>query len=86
MHEPFIFADTFGFTAYRDSISSEEVLFLYQKCKKELNIDFDFHIKDGYYETNKYEEGNKLFFRGYLIDILSNYHKDYYQKLIKKRK
>ena len=30
---------------------------------------------DGYYETNKWEEGNLLFFRGYCIDMLSNYHK-----------
>ena len=73
--EPFIFGDTFGFTIYKNSLTKEEVLKIYEQYKKELNIDFEFHIKDGYYETNKWEEGNKLFFRGYCIDILSKYHK-----------
>ena len=85
LYEPFLFADTFGFTVYRETITKEEILFLYEKFKKILEIDFEFHIKDGYYETNKYEEGNKLLFRGYLIDILSNCHKNYFQKLIKKK-
>lgn len=76
--EPFILGDMFGFTVYRDSIEKELILELYKKNKEELKIDFDFHIKDGYYETNKYEEGNILFFRGYCIDILSNYHKEYF--------
>ena len=49
---------------------------IYEKCKRKLNIDFQFHTINGYYETNNWEEGNELFFRGYCIDILSNYHKN----------
>ena len=30
---------------------------IYEKIKKELNIDFDFHLANGYYETNNYSEG-----------------------------
>ena len=74
--EPFVFGDTFGFTIYRDSLSYEEIMNIYKCYRQELNIDFDFHIKDGYYDTNDWCRGNKLFFRGYCIDILSNYHKD----------
>ena len=86
LFEPWIFGDTFGFTIYRNSLPKEIILSTYKKYKQELNITFDFHIAEGYYETNKYEEGSELFFRGYCMDILSNYHKDYYKHLIKKLK
>ncbi len=76
LHEPFCYGDTFGFTIYRDSLSVEEVLDIYNLYKEELQIDFNFHIADGYYETNLWEEGNKLFFRGYAIDLLSTSHKE----------
>ena len=46
-----------------------------EKYKQELNIPFEFHLADGYYETNKWEEGSELFFRGYLWT--------YYQTTIK---
>lgn len=85
LFEPWLFADTFGFTIYRNSIPKNIILFIYEKYKQELNITFDFHIADAYYETNKWEEGSDLFFRGYCIDILSNYHKDYYKKLRKRK-
>lgn len=84
LFEPWIFGDTFGFTIYRNSLPKEVILSIYKKYKQKLNIPFDFHIADGYYETNKYEEGSDLFFRGYCIDILSNYHKDYYKHIRKK--
>lgn len=83
LFEPWIFGDTFGFTIYRNSLPKELILSIYEKYKQELNITFDFHIADGYYETNKWEEGTELFFRGYCMDILSNLHKDYYKHLSK---
>lgn len=85
LFEPFLFADTFGFTIYKNTLSKETILSIYEKYKQELNITFDFHIADAYYETNKWEEGNKYFFRGYCIDILSNYHKEY-NKILRKKK
>jgi len=84
LFEPFLFADTFGFTIYKNSLSKAKILSIYQKYKQELNITFDFHIADAYYETNKWEEGSDLLFRGYCMDILSNYHKDYNRVLRKK--
>ena len=86
LFEPFLFADTFGFTIYRNSLPKEKIMSIYQKYKQELNISFDFHLADAYYETNKWEEGTELFFRGYCIDILSNYHKNYIEKVIKKKR
>lgn len=75
--EPFLFGDLIGFTVYRDAITRDEVIKIYEKYKKMLNIDFEFHIADGYYETNNYEEGQEKYFRGYCIDLLSNLHKPY---------
>lgn len=74
--EPFVFGDTFGFTIYRDSLTYEEIINIYKYYKEGLNIKFEFHIKDGYYDTNDWCEGKDMFFRGYCIDILSNYHKE----------
>lgn len=87
LFEPWLFGDTFGFTIYKNSLPKETILYIYKKYKQELNITFDFHVADAYYETNKWEEGSELFFRGYCMDILSNYHKDYYKHLkIRKQK
>lgn len=86
LFEPWILGDTFGFTIIKDSLPKDVILAIYEKYKQELSIPFDFHLADGYYETNKWEEGTELFFRGYCIDILSNYHKEKYKQIRKKQK
>lgn len=75
--EPFIYGDVIGFTVYRDSISKEEVMHIFNQSKEELNIDFEFHLADGYYETNDYALGNIKYFREYCIELLCNLHKSY---------
>ena len=82
--EPFIFGDLIGLTVYRDSITTQEVIDIFNKCKKKLEIDFEFHIADGYYETNDWVEGKDKYFRGYCIDLLSNLHKPYNKEVRKK--
>lgn len=82
--EPFIYGDLIGFTVYRDAITKEEVLNIFNKSKSALNINFEFHLADGYYETNNWIEGNTKYFRGYCIDLLSNLHKPY-NKAVRKR-
>jgi len=82
--EPFMFGDLIGFTVYRDTITNEEVIEIFNKCKKKLEIDFEFHIADGYYETNNWVEGKEKYFRGYCIDLLSNLHKPYNKEVRKK--
>lgn len=81
--EPFLFGDLIGFTVYRDTITNNEVIEIFNKCKKVLNIEFEFHLADGYYETNNWVEGNEKYFRGYCIDLLSNLHKDYNKQVRK---
>lgn len=85
--EPFLYGDAIGFTIYKDSIEKAEVINIFNQSKEELNIDFDFHYADGYYETNDYEEGNTKYFRGYCIDLLCNLHKprnDNLRKILRK--
>lgn len=82
--EPFIFGDLIGLTVYRDSITTQEVIDIFNKCKKKLGIEFEFHIADGYYETNDWVEGKDKYFRGYCIDLLSNLHKPYNKEVRKK--
>lgn len=84
LYEPFLFADNFGFTVYSGSISDEEVLEIYNRCKLEMGIDFDFHVNNLYYETNDYKEGCELFFRGYAIDMASTMHKGNVKIRVKK--
>lgn len=84
--EPFLFGDLIGFTVYRDSITNNEVIEIFNKCKNALNIDFEFHLADGYYETNNWLEGNEKYFRGYCIDLLSNLHKPLYKDVRKELK
>ena len=84
LYEPFLFADTFGFTVYNGSISEEEVLEIYNKCKTEMGIDFDFHVSNLYYETNDYKDGCEFFFRGYAIDMASTMHKGNVKIRVKK--
>lgn len=74
--EPFLFGDTFGFTIYRDSLDKDIIYYIYEYYKELLKIDFDFHIADGYYETNDYSKCCTEYFRGYCMDILSVLHKD----------
>jgi len=84
--EPFLYADTIGFTIYRNSLSTEEIIDIFKQSKEILNIDFEFHIADGYYETNNYEEADQKYFRGYCIDFLSNLHKGYNKDINKYRR
>jgi len=87
--EPFIYGDLIGLTVYRNSITSAEVIDIFNTCKNVLGIDFEFHVADGYYETNDWIEGQDKYFRGYCIDLLSNLHKPYnnqFRKQLTKQK
>ena len=75
-----------GFTIYRDSLAREEVLSIFDSVKKKYDFEYPLHYADGYYETNNYEDGGTLFFRGYCVEILSTIHKPYMIKDLKKFK
>ena len=80
--EPFVFGDMIGFTIYKGSLSTEEIMKIFEDIRNEHSFEYPLHIANGYYETNNYEEGDNKFFRGYCIDILSNSHKEYYKSLL----
>ena len=84
--DPFIFGDCFEFTVLRNTVTKDEIVNLVNECKCKYNLDLDFHINDGYYETNNYEEGRDKYYRGYCLETLGEYHKPFMQKKIKKIK
>lgn len=81
--DPSVFGDCFQFTILRDTITKEEIVGWVNECKNYLNMEEAFHITDGYYETNEYEEGGNKFYRGYCLQILETLHKPQIQKKIK---
>lgn len=85
-NEPVVIGDLTYFTIYRNTLTREEVLEIFNCCIDLLEIDFKFHYADGYYETNDWTLGNTKYFRGYCIDTLSNLHKPYNKKLRQKLK
>lgn len=82
--EPFILGDLVGLTVYKESITNSEMMQIYDECIKEVEIDFEFHIADGYYKTDDWCEAREKYFRGYCIDLLSNLHKPYNDNIRKK--
>ena len=82
--EPVIIGDLSYFTIYRDTLTNREVYDIFECCMHILDIDFKFHYADGYYETNDWVMGDKEYFRGYCIDVLSNLHKSRNKDLRKK--
>ncbi len=81
--EPFLLGDAFGFTIYRDTLSNETIMNIFNYYCKSLDINFSFHTADGYYETNDYTLENKKYFRGYCIQYLTTLHKGEYKRTLK---
>ena len=76
--DPLIYGDCFQITVLRNSISKDDIINLVNLYKKELNIDVDFHISDGYYETNEIEESTYKCYRADCLKILESNHKEEY--------
>jgi hypothetical protein len=74
--EPMLLGDAIAFTVYRDAISDGVVDSIFEQCKAELHIKYDFHKTSGYYETNNWIEGQDKYFRGYCFQYLTNKHKN----------
>ena len=83
LYDPFLLGDCVGLTIYNNSVSDEIIYYLFSKNKTELNIEFPFHINSGIYETDDWNLGNILCFRGYCLKILSNLQKEENKKLLK---
>ena len=84
--DPFVFGDCFSFTVLRNTVTKDEIVKWVYDYKQELNMEEDFHIADGYYETNDFAEGNSLFYRGYCLQTLESLYKPQIQKELKKIK
>ena len=78
--DPSVLGDNFEFTVLRGTITKEEIISWVNACKKSLNMQEEFHIADGYYETNDFEERGTKLFRGYCLQILEKLHKPKFKK------
>ena len=75
--EPFYLAgDLYGFTIQRGTMNQGQVDYLFEREKEKLGIKHEFHKANGYYETDKYDEADKLYFRGYCIQQLEKLSKE----------
>lgn len=69
--EPFVLSgDLMGFTIERGTLSPLQVDYIFEQKKKELGLNYSFHKANGFYETDKWEEADKKYFRGYCIQQL----------------
>ena len=84
--DPKLSGDCFLFTVLRDTITKEQIVNWVYEAKNRVGLEQDFHIADGYYETNEFGEANEKLFRGYCIKILENYHKKSTKAKIKRIK
>lgn len=82
--DPFIIGDCFQFTVIRDTVSKEKIVEWVNECKISLNMQEEFHVNDGYYETNNYEEGGNKFYRSYCLQTLESLHKSEIQDELKR--
>ena len=83
--EPYFIGDAGEITIYRDSISNDDFITIFNEFKRREDFSYELHMSDGYYETNHWSEGNIKYARSYCFDLLTNMHKPKYNKLRKKR-
>lgn len=84
--DPALFGDDIEFTVLRDTVTKEEIVNWFNEYKSVLEMKEEFHIADGYYETNNYEERCYKYYRGYCLQTLEKFHKKETQKEINKVK
>ncbi len=73
--EPFQFGDLFGFTIIKNSVDTELIYKIFEREKTLLNIYWDFHTINGFYETDEYRLGKEKYYRGYCLQQLEELSK-----------
>lgn len=67
---PMIIGDMFTFFVYENSMTQNEIVNLFIKGLKKLNINYDFHFMTGKYQTHDYKQGKSLLYKGYVPQML----------------
>lgn len=75
-HRSGILGDVFSVIIIRDTLAVNEVHEIFKEEKKKLNIPYEFHYDDGFYETDDWVLGNTLYYREYAIPFLEKRSKD----------
>ena len=82
--DPWNIGDCFQFTVLRDTVSKEQIIKWIHECKKVLNMKNEFHIADGYCETNNWQERWDKLYRADCLSILEQFHKPDFKKKLKR--
>lgn len=64
--------DLFSIVIYRGTIKREDIYKIFTDEKYKLNIIYEFHYDDCFYETDDWVLGNTLYYREYGIAFLEN--------------
>ena len=72
---PMVLGDCACYCTNNNTITDEQFINIVKTGMKKFNIDFKFHFKSAQYETDKYEEGGKKLYKGYMLPLLEHYSK-----------
>lgn len=64
--------DLFSVVIYRGTISSDVIYKIFTEEKHRLNINYEFHYDDCFYETDEWILGNTQYYREYAICFLED--------------
>lgn len=67
-----IIGDLFSIIIIRDTMESEQIYRIFKEEKSKLNIPYEFHYDDAFYETDDWILGNTMYYREYCISFLEN--------------
>ena len=70
-----ILGDCACYFTNNNTITDDKFMDIVKNGIKKLDIDFDLHFISAQYETDKYEEGGKKLYKGYMLQILEHFSK-----------
>ncbi len=65
-----ILGDLFSIIIMKDTIEAKDIYRIFSEEKSILNIPYEFHYDDAYYETDDWILGNTMYYREYCILFL----------------
>ena len=72
---PMVLGDCACYCTNNNTITDEQFINIVKTGIKKFNIDFELHFKSAQYETDKYDEGGKKLYKGYMLPLLEHYSK-----------
>jgi hypothetical protein len=67
-----ILGDLFSVIIIKDTIEAKDIYRIFREEKSILNIPYEFHYDDAFYETDDWILGNTMYYREYCISFLES--------------